>query len=251
MIVSLSVVRYRAIFIPFSILAMAIHRIPLAMNQKCKFWKLMGCGRNGTFDLNPDWRQWALLTVWDNQEDHDAFMSKSFISSWWKLFTSERWTILCEPLSSHGKWDGKEPFKLPDTSIDYTGPIAVLTRATIRLPNLLRFWKNVASVADLMAESPGYITSIGIGEAPFIRQATFSIWEDMESMKSFAYGSKEHIKVMKKTRAENWYSEELFARFKIIYAAGTLGGKNPLEKLTLLKPQSPYESISRIATPGL
>ncbi|MEJ7780433.1 MAG: DUF3291 domain-containing protein [Daejeonella sp.] len=231
MIVSLSVVRYRAIFIPFALLAMAIHRIPLALNRKCTFWKLMGCGKNGTFDLYPDWRQWALVATWDSQQDFDSFNNNSFIQKWWKLFTLEKWTALCEPLSSHGKWDDEEPFKSPDTSLDYNGPIAVLTRATIRLPKLLRFWKNVASVADLMAGSPGYITSIGIGEAPFIRQATFSVWDSTENMKAFAYGSKEHIEVIRKTRQDNWYSEELFARFRILSSSGTLCHKDPLEKL--------------------
>lgn len=231
MIVSLSVVRYRRILIPFAILAMAIHRIPLAMNRKCTFWKLMGCGRNGTFDLNPDWQQWGLITVWDNLKDFDSFNNNSFIRSWWKLFAMERWTILCEPLSSHGKWDGQEPFISINPDKDFTGPIAVLTRATIRLSKLKNFWKNVSPVADLMEGSPGYITSIGIGEAPLFMQATFSIWDSTENMKSFAYDSKEHIEVIRKTRVENWYSEELFARFRILSAWGTLRKKNPLEKL--------------------
>ncbi len=251
MIVSLSVVRYRAIFIPFALLAMAIHRIPLAMNRKCKFWKLMGCGRNGTFDLNPDWRQWALLTVWDNQFDHDVFINKSFIPSWWKLFTSERWTILCEPLSSHGKWDANEPFTSTNPDIDFTGPIAVLTRAAIRLSKLSSFWRNVTPVARLMEGSPGYITSVGIGEAPFIRQATFSIWDSTENMKAFAYGSKEHLEVIRKTRHENWYSEELFARFRILSSYGTLCNKDPLEKLINNSQDHNHESTSRIAASHL
>ena len=231
MIVSLSVVRYRRILIPFALLAMAIHRIPLALNRKCSFWKLMGCGKNGTFDLNPDWQQWALLATWDNQEDFDSFNNHSFIQSWWNLFAVERWTILCEPLSSHGKWDGKEPFISTNSGKDFSGPIAVLTRATIRLSKLKGFWNNVSPVANLMQGSPGYITSIGIGEAPLFMQATFSIWDSTESMKSFAYDSKEHIEVIRKTRTEQWYSEELFARFKILSSWGTLCDKNPLERL--------------------
>jgi hypothetical protein len=34
--------------------------------------------------------------------------------------------------------------------------------------------------------------------------------------------------VIKKTRKEDWYSEELFARFKIISGSGTLNGVDPL-----------------------
>lgn len=230
MIVSLTIVRYRRLLIPLALLAMAIHRIPLSLNKKCTFWKLMGCGRNGTFDLNPDWQQWALLAVWNSRED---FERSSFIQSWWEKFTYEKWTIFMEPLISHGKWDNKEPFTSVTPPDNFKGPIGVLTRATIRLNKLKSFWSNVDPVAKLMGTSPGYLTSVGIGEAPVFRQATLSIWEDMESMKSFAYGSKEHAEVIRKTRQENWYSEELFARFRIISSSGSLNGTNPLEHFTI------------------
>ena len=187
----------------------------------------MGCGKNGTFDLQPDWQQWALLLTWENEAESDKFFKTSFIAWWWKLFTKEQWTLVCKPLSAHGKWDGKQPFKASDEG--YTGgQIAVLTRATIRWSKLKRFWSHVDNVAKIMSGAPGYVTSFGIGEAPFFLQATFSVWDDMESVKNFAYKSPEHALVIQKTRSENWYSEELFARFVPIKSFGTLNGKNPL-----------------------
>lgn len=84
--------------------------------------------------------------------------------------------------------------------MDYDGPIAVLTRATIRLSKLNSFWKNVDGVAQQMAGAHGLITSIGIGEVPFIKQATFSIWENKELMKAFAYQMHQHQDVIKKTK---------------------------------------------------
>ena len=229
MIVSFSFIRYRRLFIPLAFIAMAIHRIPLSFFSKCKFWKLMGCGRNGTFDLQPDWQQWALMAVWDSEDDFNKFNTSSFISWWWKTFTTEKWTLLGIPLASHGKWDGKEPFKMIDYDKEHTGPVAVLTRATIRFSKLKRFWTHVDPIAQIMTKAKGYLTSVGIGEAPFIRQATISVWDNMENMKAFAYGSKEHAEVIKKTRKEDWYSEELFARFKIISGTGTLNGIDPIE----------------------
>ena len=232
MIVSLTIVRYRKSLIPFALLAMAVHRLPLMLTKQCSFWKLLGSGSNGTFDLQPDWQQWGLLAVWDNREAFDGFYNKSFINSWWKALAAEKWTILCEPLQSHGKWDGHEPFGKPNTKV-ITGPVAVLTRATIRFSKLKGFWANVDSVANIMADAPGFITSLGIGEAPVYRQATFSIWKSIEDVKAFAYTSKEHAEVIKKTRNENWYSEELFARFKIVDSLGTINGKNPLKEIEL------------------
>ena len=51
MIVSLTIVRYRKLFIPFALLAMAIHRRPMRMQKACTFWQLLGTGKNGTFSL--------------------------------------------------------------------------------------------------------------------------------------------------------------------------------------------------------
>jgi len=232
MIVSLTIVRYRKAFIPFALLAMAVHRLPMSLQKGCTFWKLLGSGKNGTFDLNPDWQQWGLLAVWATRNDFDNFYTKSFIAGWWSKLAHEKWTILVEPLQSHGKWDGKEPFGKPDIN-DYTGPVAVLTRATIRLNKLKGFWSNVDSVAKLMTAAPGFITSLGIGEAPVYRQATFSVWESIDDVKAFAYRSREHAEVIRKTRAENWYSEELFVRFRPIASFGTINSKDPLDGIEL------------------
>lgn len=228
MLVSLTIVRYNKIAIPFAFVSMAIFRLPLLLNRKCSFFKLMGCGRKGTFDLKPDLQQWALLASWDDRDSFNDYLNSSFIASYWKYFAKEVYTILCQPVSSHGSWDGHNPFQVTAKE-ELTGPVAVLTRATIRLNRLKHFWRNVGAVADIMKKSPGYITSFGIGEAPFFLQATFSLWDSLEEVKSFAYRSAEHAEVIKKTRQENWYSEELFARFKPLATFGTLNGIDTLK----------------------
>jgi hypothetical protein len=96
---------------------------------------------------------------------------------------------------------------------------------------LTDFWANVDQVSELTRKSRGYITSFGIGERPVYKQATFSVWDNLENMKAYAYRSKEHSEVIRKTREEDWYSEELFARFKPIASMGTLNGSDPLKGL--------------------
>jgi hypothetical protein len=214
--------------------------------KNCTFWKLMGSGRNGTFDLQPDWQQWGLLTTWNNLDDAKEFQEKSFIATWWRNLGCERWTVYCLPLQSHGKWDKKQPFEATRTD-DYDGPVAVLTRATIKLNKLKAFWSHVDQAAQSMLKAKGYITSVGIGEAPFFKQATFSIWQSLDDVTNFAYRSKDHAEVIKKTRAENWYSEELFARFIPVKSTGTLHGINPLAHLNL----DSNENYSRITAPGV
>src|SRR6202000_72758 len=73
MIVSLTMVRYRKLLVPFALLAMAIHRLPMQLQKGCTFWQLVGSGKNGTFSLSPDWQQWGCLAVWDTREDFNRF----------------------------------------------------------------------------------------------------------------------------------------------------------------------------------
>jgi hypothetical protein len=56
--------------------------------------------------------------------------------------------------------------------------------------------------------------------------ATFSLWK-VESVKQFAYKSKQHKEASKKREYE-WYSEELFSRFQPYKSSGTWEGKDLL-----------------------
>lgn len=226
MICIINVARYPKFLGWAGFLSMAVFRIPLLLNKEISFWKLMGSGRNGTFDIHPDWRQWAILMITPNSKPQ----TPNFIVGWHRFFNCETWTVQLEPLEGHGAWDGKQCFGTLPRESNYEGRIAVLTRATIRLRKLRNFWKNVPAVANRTAGAEGFIASLGIGEVPFIKQATFSVWESKAAMKTFAYKMQEHTGVIQKTRREDWYSEEMFVRFRIITSDGTLHGKNPLKE---------------------
>lgn len=240
MFVSLTIIRYKKIYIPFAFIAMAIFRLPLWLNKQVRFYKLMGCGKNGTFDKVPDLQQWAVLTVRHQAGDMNAspaderstvkLILGNFIAGWLRLFECETATFSLVPLESHGLWDRKKIFDnlVPGTAHD--GRIAVLTRATIRVSKLKYFWENVAPVANKMDSAKGFLFSAGVGEVPWVKQATFSVWESKDDMKAFAYGMKEHSDVIKKTRSQDWYSEEMFTRFKIMRVTGTINGLPPLGK---------------------
>lgn len=219
MIVSLSIVKYKKRYIPFAFLAMAFFRIVFWTRKQHSFFKLMGCGKNGTFDKVPDLQQWAIMTSHNDVAENNfdlKILYGSFITSWIKFFNCTTTIHLLEPIESHGLWDGKKMFGNLPAKSDYEGQIAVLTRATIRLSKLKYFWQNVAPVAATMVTAKGFITSYGVGEIPWVKQATFSIWESKAAMKNFAYNSATHAEVIKKTRKQNWYSEDMFTRFKIL-----------------------------------
>ncbi len=125
------------------------------------------------------------------------------------------------PLKSHGLWSGQNPFqehKLNKTDDDL--PVAVITRATLRPSRLFAFWKSVPSASTAIEKAKGVQYFKGIGEWPFVQQATLSLWDNFESVKEFAYGGKTHANIIKKTRKEQWYSEDLFARFHVLSDTG-------------------------------
>jgi len=228
---ALSIIRYKNAAIPFGWFSMALFRLPLYFNRRISFFKLMGTGLNGTFDIKPDIKTWAILVVYKNgqeaQKADNLYLGK-FIQSWFSLFAKEQFSILLEPIAGHGLWDGRNVFGELAHQSDHKGMTATLTRATIRPSKLLSFWKNVAPVAKNMKSADGYLFSVGIGEVPWLKQATFSVWRSMDQMKAFAYKQMEHAEVIKKTRKENWYKEDMFVRFSISDTYGTTKGINPL-----------------------
>lgn len=219
----LYVSRYRNRYIPFAFLSMAIFHFPLFLNRKLRFYKLMGSGKNGTFDIWPDFNQWAVMLFYEADqfpEKDISFISNnlagSFITKWWAFFKVNTRVFLLEPYAGHGTWDGQSFIDPKEKNPDPEGKIAVLTRASIRPSRLKQFWQAVPSTAEKLEENKGFIYSIGIGEIPFVKQATFSIWESVEDMKAFAYKKMAHQDVIRRTRKESWYSEEMFLRFRII-----------------------------------
>jgi hypothetical protein len=101
-------------------------------------------------------------------------------------------------------------------------------RATMRLSTFARFWARVPDISAVIGQDPNVIFKIGIGEVPLLHQVTFSIWPDAASMAHFARGDGPHSRAIKSVRAENWFAEELYARFSIVDDWGTWGGQRPL-----------------------
>jgi hypothetical protein len=234
MIVSITVARYSKLKLVFGILSMAIFNIYYFVfrAKRPSFYKLMGTGKNGTFDIYPDFGQWAYLSIWDTEESKNKYEGK-FVKWYISKFAKSSYTIRLNPTKSHGLWDGENPF-IKDSKQTVTSNknenqtmqlVGVLTRASIRLSKASQFWQNVPEVSKKMLEAKGYLYSIGIGEVPFLKQSTFSIWETEADMVNFAYKQREHAEVIKKTKRLDWYSEELFARFEIVKLSGDLPEK--------------------------
>jgi hypothetical protein len=132
-------------------------------------------------------------------------------------------------LSGYGRWSGRDVLADLRASRPATteGPVAVLTRATVRPSRWHRFRGARPPVSAELAGAAGLRAAVAIGEAPVGLQATFSVWRDAAAMVAFAR-SPHHRDVVRRTRDEHWYGEELFARFVPLGATGTWDGRDPL-----------------------
>lgn len=181
-----------------------------------KFYKLLGTGAGAGFSLFPDFSTYSILCVWDDSKSANDFINNSEHSIKISKKAFSRNDYFLKPIKSHGKWDGINPFNVNDSKFDKNKPVAIITRATLNFTKLIEFWNSVPKASNAIKNAKGVLWFKGIGELPFIQQATFSIWENLESVTNFAYKDLNHSEIVKKTKKRNWYKEDLFSRFVII-----------------------------------
>jgi spheroidene monooxygenase len=88
----------------------------------------------------------------------------------------EAMTIFLTPPARAANGAGRNPSTPQDVTLD--GPIAALTRATVKPSVALKFWGQEPDVSRAIGEDPNVMFKIGIGEVPWMQQVTFSIWPD-------------------------------------------------------------------------
>lgn len=208
---------------------MGAARFSLPQVPDIGFWKLCGSGTGEGFAPVPNTAVYAILATWPSPDTARLRLEHSRVFRRYRAVASEHWTILLMPTSVRGHWSGRVPFGVSARPSD--GPLAALTRATIRPRILPKFWGRVPAISEVIGDDPNVVFKIGIGEVPWLHQVTFSIWPDTASMAAFARADGPHARAIKAVREGGWFREELYARFQIVGETGTWGGGSPLDRL--------------------
>lgn len=201
-------------------------RAPMRQMEGLEFFKPLGTGSGAGYSLWPDFSVYGLLAVWETEAQSRKFLDSPLFAHFIEK-SLERYTILLKPLSSRGSWSGFSNWRVSEPATNNT-MVAALTRATLKPRFLVKFWRMVPGVSASHKDAPGLIFTKGIGEVPLVEQATFSVWENLESMKNFAYKN-EHAEAIRVTRQRNGFREEMFTRLQPFDAQGTWNGKDPLK----------------------
>lgn len=210
---------------------MGAARLSLRQDRAALFWKLCGSGTGEGFTPRPNWGVWAILAAWPDMATAQDHCSAGPVWRRWRRRAQESWTVFLDPVSARGSWSGVNPFLPEKPGMQADGPLAALTRATVKPSRALRFWDRVPDISAVIGQDPNVVFKIGIGEVPLLHQVTFSVWPDAASMANFARGTGPHGQAIRAVRDGNWFDEELYARFRLAGSMGSWGGRDPVAHL--------------------
>lgn len=191
---------------------------------------MLGSGTGEGFTPRPNTAVYAILATWPDLATAQACCNDAPAFARHAGRAAESWHLFLRPVSARGVWSGKVPFT-PDDDPG-KGPIVALTRATVRPRKAAQFWRRVPDISRVIGADPNVLFKIGIGEVPLLHQVTFSVWPDAASMAQFARADGPHARAIAAVRADDWFSEELYARFRLHATQGTWGGTDPLAERT-------------------
>jgi heme-degrading monooxygenase HmoA len=86
------------------------------------------------------------------------------------------------------------------------------------------FWRHAPAAQTSLEAAPGVQLAVGLGEAPFLRQATFSVWDSVADMNAYSRGGA-HRDAIQAAATHQFFSESMFVRFVPLSITGTWKGR--------------------------
>lgn len=173
-------------------------------------WTARGVGIRAT-----DPHRWLLMVRADES------FERSRVVGGWDAVAAERASLTLRPLASRGTWRGTDPF---GSGHRWDGPVLSLTHARLSPRRMVGFQRALPAVAEAAQAAHGLRWWTGFGEAPVGFKGTLTAWSSSAAASEFAFRSAVHVDVIRRTPVERWYAEELFTRFALLDADGTLDG---------------------------
>lgn len=175
-----------------------------------RFVKVLGSGHEGRFGLKPSASITGLFCVFDDAASANAFTAPGGPLQAWRKRAGDHFCVRLHPWSSRGSWSG---MRLPVTAVaPAQGPVASLTRASIRPSRAAAFWGMEPAAERALTGVRGCRLAVGVGEAPLLRQATFSLWDSVADMNDYARQGA-HQAAIRAAAERGFFSESMFVRF--------------------------------------
>jgi len=199
--------------------------LPLRGTEGLRFAKQLGSGEGGGFGLKPSLSIQGLFLAFDHAEQAQSFWQSHRMVRAYQDHALECFGLIASPLTARGSWSGEKPFADSASDQPSREPVAALTRASIRLRHAAAFWSRAPAAQTALAAHPDCWLAVGLGEAPLLRQATFSIWASAAAMDAYAR-SGAHLAAIRAASAGNYFSEDMFVRFKPLASFGSWKGQS-------------------------
>jgi hypothetical protein len=221
-VVLLLLVRWRAASLPWGLSRLLRGESALGDVPGLRFARVLGSGRRGGFGLAPSFERQGLIGFFDDEASARTFAERSAPMRAYREHSSEHLLALLRAVSCRGSWSGQS--LAVTAAAGAGGPVASLTRAAIRPRHAVRFWRHSPPAQAGVAQAAGCRLAVGLGEAPLLRQATFSLWDDQAAMDAYAR-SGAHANAIAGASREGWFSESMFVRFAPIAIEGQWHGR--------------------------
>ena len=109
---------------------MGAARLSLPRVKDIGFWKLCGSGTGEGFTPVPNTAVYAILATWPDVQTARERIAQTSLFQSYRRRSDENWTLFLTPITARGHWSREAPFHVQE---DHgTGPIAALTRATVK-----------------------------------------------------------------------------------------------------------------------
>ncbi len=198
-------------------------RFGLSRVAGLRFRKVLGSGYEGGFGLRPSFTRHGVMAFFADEACARAFLAGRFVEGY-RRHAAELFCAVLTPVSSRGSWNDFT-LDLPAQTLPADMPVAALTRGSINPLRAPLFWSKAAPAQAAVEHAPGCQLAVGLGEAPFLRQATFSLWDSVAAMDAYARRGA-HLAAIKASHQQGFFTESMFVRFVPRHVHGTWKGRH-------------------------